>query len=82
MRTLLTTSLAVLGTGLALSAPASAFKPSDYPFTDVNAHAVEACQHVVTSQAASVGGGPKADNGAPANCDHFWQAIGAIGSQK
>jgi hypothetical protein len=34
MRTSFITSLAVLGAGLVLSAPASAFKPSDYPFTD------------------------------------------------
>ena len=81
-RTSVTTSLAVVGAGLALSAPASAFKPSDYPFDAANPHAVDACHQVVTTQTASAGGGPKVDNGAPANCDHFWQAIGAIGSQK
>jgi hypothetical protein len=72
-------ALLAIGVGalLALPATAGAFGPTENP------QAVAACGANIDSQTAAgvtAGGGPKAGVPAPTNCDHFYQAVGAIGN--
>jgi hypothetical protein len=66
-----------IGAAIALPATAAAYGPS------ANPQAVAACQNNISKQSANgvtAGGGPKAGILAPTNCDHFFQASGAIGN--
>ena len=66
-----------IGAVIALPTTAAAFGPSENP------NAVAACGENIAKQSdkgVSAGGGPKAGVPAPTNCDHFFQASGAIGN--
>ena len=66
-----------VGAIVALPATAAGYGPSE------NSHAVAACEANIdkqTTDGVSAGGGPKAGVPAPTNCDHFYQATGAIGN--
>jgi hypothetical protein len=66
-----------VGAVIALPGTAAGFGPSENP------HAVAACMTNIdkqTGNGVSAGGGPKAGVPAPTNCDHYFQAIGAIGN--
>jgi hypothetical protein len=66
-----------IGAMMAWPGAAAAFGPSQNP------GAVAACEANIANQLSagiSAGGGPKADFGASTNCDHFFQAIGAVGN--
>ena len=54
-----------------------------YGGPDPNPKAVQHCTDTIirqTEREIEAGGGPKAGILAPTNCDHFFQAIGAIGN--
>jgi hypothetical protein len=56
---------------------------SAYGGPNPNSNAVGRCGDVIarqTDEGIAAGGGPKAGIPAPTNCDHFFQATGAIGN--
>ena len=62
---------------------ALAFGPAPPPGNPNGTAQLEACQRAVTrqiEQGITAGGGPKAGEPGPANCDHFFQGTGANGN--
>lgn len=82
--------VAALAVTAALTVPAGglAFGPAPPPGNPDNTKALEACRAAFERQAdngVSAGGGPKAGEPGPLNCDHFFQdenspAAGHIGN--
>ena len=77
MRRLTIAAYAAGVVALGIAPTASAYGPNPNP------NAVGPCGDVIARQSdkgVAAGGGPKAGIPAPTNCDHFFQAIGAIGN--
>ena len=68
---------------LLLPAGALAYGPAPPPGNPDNNPQLEACERALDRQidkGVSAGGGPKAGEPGPLNCDHFFQGNGAIGN--
>jgi hypothetical protein len=74
----LTVATAAILAALAMSVSAFAFGgPNPNPNAHANCHNAFVAQD---SGGVMAGGGPKAGETGPLNCDHYWQTIGAIGN--
>jgi hypothetical protein len=70
---------------LIVAAPALAFSNGGGNSANApgQANAMENCHQAFVAQdsrGVQAGGGPKAGETGPLNCDHFWQANGSIGN--
>jgi len=68
---------------LVLPAGALAFGPAPPPGNPDVAAALDACRNALDRQldrGVTAGGGPKAGEPGPLNCDHFFQAVNSIGN--
>jgi hypothetical protein len=76
------TACAVIA-ALSLPTGALAYGPAPPPGNPDGTAALEACGNALDRQiekGVSAGGGPKAGEPGPLNCDHFFQATGATGN--
>lgn len=68
---------------LLLPASALAFGPAPPPGNPDGTAQLEACGNALDKQldkGVSAGGGPKAGEPGPLNCDHFFQSNGSVGN--